>query len=404
MTRYTTSNHRSAVQRIAVARMISMAGSEAAFIALMALIYERTGSAYWASAALAGTIGVVALASPVAGTIGDRYDRRVVMIVSDIAAAVGFLALVVAESPLAIVVLVTLASLAETPFMPASKAAVPNLVPEDELTWANATIGMWRTAGAMAGPLLGGVLVAAVGAEAAFAVNALSFVASAALVWSVRGRFSASADERAERSGLGAGFAFMWHDRLLRTMTVAWFVFLAGVGVLLVAEYPLAESFDVGSVGYGLIVAAWGAGALAGAQAAKKFVRRDNEVKMLAVTAAVMAVAIMSVAGILWFPLVLVAMIVGGVANGLANVAEELVLQHRTPDAVRSRVFAAMEAVVIVSLTASFAAAGPLLELTGPRAAYLLAGLAGLFAAAILMTLVREERAPAAATAPAEST
>ena len=132
MTSNTTSNHRSAVQRIAVARMVSMAGSEAAFIALMALIYERTGSAYWASAALAGTIGVVALASPVAGTIGDRYDRRVVMIVSDLAAALGFLALALAESPLAIVVLVTLASLAETPFMPASKAAVPNLVPEED--------------------------------------------------------------------------------------------------------------------------------------------------------------------------------------------------------------------------------------------------------------------------------
>ena len=73
MTPNTTSNHRSAVQRIAVARMVSMAGSEAAFIALMALIYERTGSAYWASAALAGTIGVVALAPPLLASSRWRW-------------------------------------------------------------------------------------------------------------------------------------------------------------------------------------------------------------------------------------------------------------------------------------------------------------------------------------------
>ena len=394
-------DHRTAVRRIALARLVSVAGTEATFIALLAYTYQLTGSAYWASGVLMAWIGTAGIVAPFAGWLGDRFDRRRVMIASDLAAAVAFGALALAGEPWLLVVITCCAAAAESPFFPASRAAIPNLVPADQLTWANATITSGRTIGALAGPLIGGGLVAAVGAQFAFVGNIGTFLISALLVASVRGhRFSAERDPSDERGGLGAGFAFVWNDRVLRTITIAWFVFLAGVGVVLVAEFPLAESLGVGELGYGLMVSAWSAGALAGAELAKRIAGRD-EIAVLAIACVVMSVAIGVVWGLPWFAAIVGAMIVGGVANGVSNVVEEVLVQRRTPDALRSRVFSASEAVVLVALASSFVAGGPLVEALGPRPTYLVTGLSGLVAAVVLASVLLSERAPAPRDAPA---
>ena len=80
-------SHRPNVRRIAVARAISIAGGEAAYVAIVATMLDRTGSAVWVSAALLAWIGVGGLAAPIAGSLGDRFDRRRVMIISDLVGA-----------------------------------------------------------------------------------------------------------------------------------------------------------------------------------------------------------------------------------------------------------------------------------------------------------------------------
>ena len=82
-----TIGSRSAVHRLFVSRVISLTGGAAAFVALNFTIYERTHSAAWLAAALLVTFGVEGMAAPFAGAIGDRFDRRIVMIVSDLAGA-----------------------------------------------------------------------------------------------------------------------------------------------------------------------------------------------------------------------------------------------------------------------------------------------------------------------------
>ena len=79
--------------------MLSVAGGEVAFVALMALVFGRTHSAIWGSAALLAVIGTYGLAAPFAGMLGDRFDRRIVMICSDAAGAVVNLALVFVARP-----------------------------------------------------------------------------------------------------------------------------------------------------------------------------------------------------------------------------------------------------------------------------------------------------------------
>jgi MFS family permease len=99
-------------RRLALARLVSLTGGGAAYIALIAAVYDETGSAAWVSAALfSGVIGTV-LAAPFAGWLGDRYDRRVVMIAADLAAAGVSTAMALTGQAEALVVLLGLSAVA----------------------------------------------------------------------------------------------------------------------------------------------------------------------------------------------------------------------------------------------------------------------------------------------------
>jgi predicted MFS family arabinose efflux permease len=284
------------------------------------------------------------------------------------------------------------AAVVETPFWSASAAAIPNLVGEDDLAWANGLVQVGANAGIMLGPAVGGVLLAVMGADLVFAANALSFVLSAVLVMTIRGRFSVDRREgEDEHRGLRAGFVFIARDRVLRILVLGWFVFVLGLGMVMVADVPLAESFGTGSTGYGLIIGAFGAGSIVGSLAGRRLTER-TEATALFGGAAVIGVTTAGVALSPWWVPVLVLVFVGGAADGLTMVADRNIQQRRTPDAVRSRVVSASEAVITLALAAGFVLGGPALRALGPKGVYAVGGLLGMVGAAVLVPLVREAR------------
>ncbi len=194
------SQPRSAVRRLALARLISITGGAAAFAALNFTVYERTGSAAWLSASLLLTFGVSGVFAPLGGMLGDRFDRKRVMIASDLAGAACFLALAFVHEPVLLLALGFVAAVVEAPFWSASAAAVPNLVGKDDLAWANGLLQVGGNAGIMLGPALGGVLLAAIGPGMVFGANAFSFVVSAAIIATVRGRFAEDRDRARRRA------------------------------------------------------------------------------------------------------------------------------------------------------------------------------------------------------------
>jgi MFS family permease len=390
---------RSAARRVALARLISLTGSQAAFTALLFVLYDRTGSARWVSAALLLTFGTQGLLLPLGGSLGDRFDRRRLMIASDLLGAACFAALAFAGTPVPLLALAFLATLAETPFFPAASASVPNLVPAGDLAWANSTIAFGSNVGYLVGPALGGVLVAAVGAPAVFLFNAASFVASAVLVATVSGSFSSQRTEEESYQGVRAGLRFMVRQPTLRTMSVAFAIFAISVGSVLVAELPLATSFGTGSIGYGLISTMFGVGAMAGSLAGR-LLNESNERRFLVLCSFVTALGFASVAFAPAFWFVLVAMLVSGASDGLVDVAVEVIFQRLSPDAVRSRVIAALEAVFLLGLAASFLFAGPLVDALGAKAAYALAGAGCLATAAMLLPLLRSRASSEAPSQP----
>ena len=391
-----TSTARSVVRRLAIARLISVTGGAAAFAALNYTIYERTGSAAWLSASLLLTFGVSGLFAPLGGVLGDRFDRRRVMIASDLAGAACFAAMALVDEPVLLIAVGFLAAVVETPFWSASAAAIPNLVDEEDLSWANGLVQLGSNAGIMLGPALGGALLALIGAGAVFAANALSFVLSAVLVATARGRFAQDRSEAQteEHRGLRAGFVFIARDRVLRTLVFAWCALVLGIGIAMVADVPLAEVFGAGSAGYGLMIGAWGAGSVIGSLAGRRL-RKESEPRALVLGSAIIGLTTAGIALSPRFWPVLVLLLLSGAADAVIMVADRSIQQRRTLDAVRSRVVSASEAMVTLSLTAGFALGGPLLELVGPRAAYAIGGVGGLVGAIVLLPVLRASRAQA---------
>ena len=393
---------RIAIRRLAAARVISVTGTEAAWIALMVAIYASTHSTAWMSAALFAAIGAEGVATSLMGTLGDRFDRRRVMLASELAAAVVAIAMAITGSPLGLVLLALMSAVAQSPYMSASTAAVPNLVEPRDDAWANSTISIGRNAGALLGPMLGGAIAGFVSPSAVFAGNAACFALSAALIWSVRGTFADPDRADAEaHAGIRAGFRFVMADPVLRLILLAWVVLLFLLGPILVAELPLARSFGVGSVGYGFLAACWGGGAIAGSFLDRRLAERNERATMV-VGCAFIGAGFAAVAVAPAFAFALMGMATAGLADGAVMVSEQGILQRRTPDAVRSRATAATEAAAMSAFALSFPTAGFMLHLIGVRGVYVLAAAGCAVATLVLVSAMRELAGaePAAAEEP----
>jgi len=178
---------------------------------------------------------------------------------------------------------------------------------------------------------------------------------------------------------------------VLRTMMVEFAVFAISLGSVLVAELPLSTAFGAGALGYGLLSTCYGTGALAGSLAGKRLtVQTERQVMVWA--SFVTAVGFGSVVFMPTIGPVFAAMVLAGASDGIVDVAVEVIFQRRSPDHVRSRVIASLEAVWHGGLALSFLFAGTLIDALGPKAAYALAGAGSALASVMLLPVLREPR------------
>jgi MFS family permease len=367
------------VRYIAAARFISASGTAAATIALAYTIYEQTHSAFLLSAVFFLTVGVTGLLSPVAGALSDHFDRRHVMIACDLLGACLYGALAFIGRPLAMLTIAFLAAVAETPFVPASSAAIPNLVRESDLAWANGIVSMTTWTGRLVGYSVSGAVLALVGARAVFGVNALSFVGSAGIILCNRADFSVGRNLGASssHSKLLDGFRHVRGDSVLVTIAVAWALAFFAVDVSFVANVPLAREFGKGSLGYGLLQAGFAGGAAIGGLGARWLHKRWERAALM--NAALSAgLGYLVVAQTPVFSVALVAVFVSAVCDSVGAVASNSIIQRHSPDYVRARVFAAFETVGLTANAIAFVVAGLLLHFLGGRGLYAVGGLCAL--------------------------
>lgn len=373
---------RAAVRRLATARFISLAGSDATGVAVGFAMYAQTHSTQWLSLSLLLTLGTGALLAPLGGKAGDRFDRRKLMLGAELATAAVFVALALVHTPVALLALGLLASAIGTVFGPASGAAIAHIAGERHLPWANGIIATGANVGKTAGRLVGGALVAALGAGSVFLLDALTFVASAWLIRSVRRAFSAPLtdcareDEAPARAPAGGGLRLIAGQRTLRLTVASACVSTFATAFSITAEVPLVFELGAGALGLGALTASWGVGMVAGSWYAGRALHKGNEATGVLTGRLIMAAGVGLVATAPAIGPMLACYLLGGAGGGFMGVAAQSLIMRSAPDHLRARTLGAVEACRNVAFGAGVAIAGALVGAMGARPVYGLVGIA----------------------------
>ena len=285
-----------------------------------------------------------------------------------------------------LLVLVALATALATLFSTANSAALPRLVTPDELMGANARFNTASNIQFALGPVLGGVLVAAIGTSAALAVNAATFVGSALLIAGVRGLADRLGEpDRGVVAATRQGLAYAARQPVVRALAAVVFLSVGFAAMDNVALVFLArEELDAGAGGYGLLSGAWGAGMLIGsALLLRPPLSRASPARLVvaAIAGSGVPVALLSVAPTLAVAVAL--QILGGLGNGVVNVAHTTLIQRTVPQAMLGRVYGIVITAVFAGAGLASAGGGLLLDATSARTVFLVAGLGTLAAAAV---------------------
>ncbi len=375
----------SAFRRLYVAQQISFAGDWFANVALLGLILELTDSPTTASLVLVIQTGVFALASPAAGVLADRLDRRKLMVFADFARVPVALALVLATTADTLWICflaLALMALGAAIFEPTSSAAMPNLVEEDELGEANVLMGSAWGVMLAVGAAIGGLVAATLGRDAAFVINAASFAVSGLLIVGItkafqRSRPATAVDAAAHERGRGplgsirVVIHFASRSRLLAALLVSKTIFGVGTGVILMFAVFGREVFQDGDLGIGLLYAARGLGALLGPFIARSIMGSESRGIIRGILGSVITVAVsyalFPLSPTIWIAALLVfcAHLGGGAQWFLSTFG----LQRAAPDEIRGRVFSFDYGLVTLSVAVSTLVSGYLAENFSPAIA-----------------------------------
>jgi MFS family permease len=383
--------------RLWLGQGLSFVGDSVSTVALVLLVVDLSGSASAVGGVLVARL-LPTLASPFVGVLADRLDRRAVLVAGDLVRAILVFGLIFVRDLPAIYALVFLLGAAQTVFNPTVRAAFPGVVGGGDLTRANALISGTFSFSVMAGPALGGVLVASVGVEVAFLLDALTFLVSAVLISTIPLPAPGRDGEGEGFFGeLRAGFGYLAGARVPLAIVAGAFLATLTANATIPAEAFLAkDTFGAGDVGYGLIASLWGGGMVLGSALTVVLGGRTDLTLLYFLSIFATAVAFVGVGLAPTFVLALGAIAVAGVANGVDNVATDTVLQERVPDAFLGRVFAARFMTFSAGEAVAYPLGGLLVDTTGPRPTYLLAGAAtaaaGLLVALIVVAPKRKKR------------
>jgi MFS family permease len=367
-------------------------GTYLALIALIVSIKDLTASGIWVAALLVADFLPIVLIGLLLGPLVDRLSRRRLMIMSDLVRCGVFAVLPFVHEAGSIVVLAAIAGVATGFFMPAANASLPNLVSDEELPNANSLVQTMENLAWMVGPLLGGLMLTAWGSSVPYAVNAITFLISAALIARIPGTRLQSADPltRGHWRDVADGLRLVVTARPLRTVLIVWNVVLIGAGAVNVAEVFFAQdTLDAGDLGFSAIIAASGVGLVLGSLLAPTALGRVGLRRHYVGSIALMGVGWggAALSGSIWLA---VPFVVGGAAgNGAAVVCNRLLVQRGAPDRYRGRALATIMSSNYAVLGLSMAAAGVLVNVYGARAIWAAAGVLYLAGAVVALVMTR---------------
>src|SRR5262245_35897617 len=372
----------------------SQAGDWLYNAALLGYVYTATGSAAWVGAATICRLLPYVLLGPIGGTIADRYDRRTVLLAGDLlrlALMLVLAAVVAADGAVALVVALTaVASAAGAAERPAAMALLPRLVGEARLGAANALLHTVQELGVVAGPAIGALILALAPAWVAFVVNGATFGLSAILIATIRRRrqSAGAAEPVAALDQIARGL----HTARVTPFVIPLFLVVAMVeftyGAQTVQLVLYAErDLDLGTGGYGVLLAALGAGGLLSALVNGRLAA-STKVSVIVVGAAAIACATqLGYAYVDGVVLAVAVTVAGGAAIVIAEVVAETALARIVPADVLGRVMGVFTAMSVAAMVLGAVLASILITGTSLQTSFLALGLGALVVT--LLTLPR---------------
>jgi MFS family permease len=372
----------------------SALGTYIAAAALTLHVYDQaeTNRGLWVAGLLIADFLPIVAIGLLLGPLVDRLSRRGLMIASDLVRVGAFAGLVFVDDPAAIVVLAGVSGIATGFFRPAAIAGLPNLVPDEELTNANSLLQTIETLAWMIGPVVGALMYDVVGPELPYAVNAVTFLVSVALIVGIPERKLRSEESltRGHWRDVADGIRLVVTSAPLWTVLIVWNIALiASAGVNVAEVFFAKETLDAGNTGFGALIAASGVGLAVGSYLAAPSLGKVGLRRHYVVSIALMG---LGSAGAALSPTIWVAVlfVIGGSAgNGGAIVANQLLVQRGAPDRYRGRALATIMSSNYAFLGVAMAGAGVLTDLFGARIVWFGAGVLYLFTAFVAFVLTR---------------
>jgi DHA3 family tetracycline resistance protein-like MFS transporter len=340
------------------------------------------------------------------GVVSDRFDRRRVLVAADVVRglAVGTMAVLSIAGSLQLwhmFVLVAVYGAGTAFFGPSFDAIVPQLLPADELAQANSLDQLVRPiAFRLAGPALGGWMVAGLGVGTAFALDSVSFAISAAVVISMRLGATGGTRGDSVMADVRQGYAFVrsnvWLWGTLISAAIAYLLFLGPVEVLL--PYVVKNDLHGSAADLGLVFAFGGIGSVGAAIAISQLgqPRRSMTVIYAAWAVATLAVAGYGLARAPWQ--LMAASFAFNALETVGTIVWVTLKQREVPASLLGRVSSLDWLISIGLLPVSFALTGPVAAAIGAQTTLIAAGVAGAvvtLSALLLPGMLDVERSPA---------
>lgn len=361
-----------AFSRFAVSYVLAIIGSQVLSSTVQWDVYQRTKDPFAIGlVGLVNAIPVILLAFP-AGHVVDRFSRKRVLLVTQVALAAAPLALSLLNSwnPKGISLLLTFSllganSIALTFARPARASILPNLVPRTAYPNAFAWMSSLFETAAWVGPAISGLLIV-FGVTWAYLVSGLCLLACLGItLFLPNDPPHVQASQESKWKALSAGLTFVFNSPLLiAAMTLDLLAVLLGGATYLLPIF--AERLDVGSIGYGWMRAAPALGAFGMAvfQAHRSPMTHAGRTLLLSVAIFGAATIIFGLSQNFWLSLAMLVLI--GASDNISVIIRQTLIQSLTPDEMRGRVSAVNQVFIGASNELGGLESGVTAKLFGP--------------------------------------
>ena len=368
------------MRRVFMAQVISYLGDWFSFVAIIGLVDDLTGSKFLVSLVVVAFSLPSFLASPIAGSMADRFDRRRILVfvsIIQVVAAFGLLFVGNDTVWLAFLAQSTISALAAV-ISPATEASIPNIARDDnELAIANSLLGSTWGVMLAVGAAIGGVFASVFGRDAAFIANAVSFAVAAILFSRIKTPMQQERDPQIQRqrirpiADMREAINHSRKDPVLMALIFSKTTFAIGAGVVSQLAVLASDVFHGGDAARGLLIGVRGVGTGLGPLIAMRYTRGQLGKVLIICGFASLAFSGFYLVGA-WMPtlwLTAIFVMLAHLGGGAQWTLSSYGLQLRSPDHIRGRILAGDFALVTLMLSLTSALAGLVSEFFGVRQA-----------------------------------